>query len=90
MAKHEPMAEHPESRQLPDYPADGGNDGPIVIANEFVDAVVRRVATRNGVRLEIWSPRRGSRILLDAVALDCLSFQDPDLISQLLARNPGQ
>ena len=25
-----------------------------------------------------------------AVALDCLSFQEPELITQLLARNPGQ
>ena len=61
-----------------------------MVANEFADVVVRRVETRNGVRLDIWSPRRGTRVLLDAVALDCLSFQQPELISQLLARNPGQ
>ena len=61
-----------------------------MIANEFADVVIRKVETRNGMRLDIWSPRRGSRVLLDAVALDCLSFQEPELISQLLARNPAQ
>jgi hypothetical protein len=61
-----------------------------VIANEFADVVIRKVETRNGMRLDIWSPRRGSRVQLDAVALDCLSYQEPELISQLIARNPGQ
>ncbi|KIQ08070.1 hypothetical protein RU01_21700 [Rhodococcus sp. MEB064] len=60
----------------------------MVIANEFADVVVRKVATRNGVRLDIWSPRRGTRVMLDAVALDCLSFQEPSLISELLSRRP--
>lgn len=63
--------------------------GPVVIANEFADVEVRPVATRNGMRLEILSPRRGTRILLDAVALDCLSYQDPEIISSLLERTPG-
>lgn len=86
----EPGIEHPPTGDVSEYPTDGGTDGPIVVANEFADVVVRRVETRNGVRLDIWSPRRGTRVLLDAVALDCLSFQQPELISQLLARNPGQ
>lgn len=85
-----PQVERSEVREADEYPADGGNDGPIVIANEFADVVVRRVHTRNGVRLDIWSPRRGTRIRLDAVALDCLSYQQPELITELLARNPGQ
>jgi hypothetical protein len=85
-----PVIEHPPTGEAPEYPQDGGNDGPIIIANEFVDVVVRRVRTRNGMRLAIWSPRRGTRVLLDAVALDCLSFQQPELITELLARNPGQ
>ncbi|MBR8640536.1 dihydrodiol dehydrogenase [Streptomyces tuirus] len=72
------------------YPVDGGTAGPIVIANEFADVVVRKVQTRNGVRLDVWSPRRGTRVMLDAVALDCLSFQEPELITELLSRNPGQ
>ena len=85
---HEPIFENPELGDVSDYPMDGGSDGPIVIANEFADVVVRKVTTRNGVRLDIWSPRRGSRVLLDAVALDCLSFQEPRLISDLLSRRP--
>lgn len=85
-----PTVERPEVHEAPEYPTDGGNRGPIVIANEFADVVVRKVDTRNGVRLDIWSPRRGTRIRLDAVALDCLSYQEPELITELLARNPGQ
>ena len=91
MADHrDPLVERPDTGDISEYPTDGGTDGPIVIANEFADVVIRKVATRNGMRLDIWSPKRGSRVLLDAVALDCLSFQEPELISQLLARNPGQ
>lgn len=86
----DPQVRPPETGDVAEYPVDGGNDGPIVIANEFADVVVRKVRTRNGIRLDIWSPKRGSRVQLDAVALDCLSFQEPELITQLLARNPGQ
>lgn len=69
----------------------GGDDGrSIVIANEFADVVICKVETRNGMRLEIRSPRRGTVVRLDAVALDCLSFQEPELITALLSRNPGQ
>lgn len=87
---YEPLVERPETGDVSEYPVDGGNHGPIVIANEFADVVIRKIETRNGMRLDIWSPRRGSRVLLDAVALDCLSYQEPELISQLIARNPGQ
>lgn len=86
----EPAFERPEVGDVSEYPTDGGQDGPIVIANEFADVVVRKVQTRNGVRLDVWSPRRGTRVLLDAVALDCLSFQDSELITELLSRDPGQ
>jgi hypothetical protein len=83
-----PIFENPEVGDRSTYPTET-SDGPIVIANEFADAVVRKVETRNGMRLDIWSPRRGSRIMLDAVALDCLSYQDPELITELLARRPA-
>lgn len=86
----DPQVDRPPVGDVSEYPLDGGTDGPIVIANEFADVLVRKVATRNGMRLDIWSPKRGSRVQLDAVALECLSFQEPELISQLLARNPGQ
>ena len=83
-AEHEP-AEYSTAA----LPSDGGVDGPIVIANEFADVVVRRVRTRNGMRLEISSPRRGTRVHLDAVALDCLSYQPPETFTEMLERTPG-
>lgn len=69
------------------HPDDGYN-GPIVVANEFADVEVRRVVTRNGMRLEIFSPRRGTRVLLDAVELDCLTWQPPETFSELIERSP--
>jgi len=90
MSDQDPDVTRPDEGSESVYPVDGGTDGPILIANEFADVVVRKVETRNGMRLDIWSPRRGSRVQLDAVALDCLSFQEPELITQLLSRNPGQ
>jgi hypothetical protein len=89
-ADHTPQVEQPDLGDVSEYPTAGSNDGPIVIANEFADVVLRKVETRNGMRLDIWSPRRGTRIRLDAVALDCLSFQQPELITELLSRNPAQ
>lgn len=59
-------------------------DEPMIIANEFVDVEVRRVHTRNGVRLEIHSPRRGTTIRLDAMVLDALTWQQPEVFSQML------
>ncbi len=88
--QHDPLVQRPDVGEVSEYPTDRSNDGPIIVANEFADVVVRRVETRNGMRLDIWSPKRGSRVQLDAVALDCLSFQEPELITQLLSRNPGQ
>ena len=57
---------------------------PIVVANEFVDVEVRRVLTRNGMRLEIRSPRRGTSVRLDAMVLDALTRQPPEVLSDLL------
>lgn len=84
-----PRAENPAPGEPLEFPRDGGNDGPIVVANEFADVVVRKVQTRNGVRLELWSPKRGTCVRYDAVALDVLSFQEPEFISDLLARTPS-
>lgn len=74
---------------MTEMPTDGGVEGPILIANEFADVVVSRVRTRNGARLEIWSPRRGTRVQLDAVALDCLSYQQPETFTAMLERTPS-
>lgn len=90
MSEQDPGVNRPDEGSESVYPVDGGTNDAILIANEFADVVVRKVETRNGMRLDIWSPRRGSRVQLDAVALDCLSFQEPELITQLLSRNPGQ
>lgn len=84
-----PQAENPDEGEVFEIPRDGGNDGPIVIANEFANVVVRKVETRNGVRLELWSPRRGTCVRYDAVALDALSYQEPEFITELLSRTPG-
>ena len=66
-----------------------GVPGPILVTNEFADVVVTQVRTRNGVRLDIWSPRRGSRVQLDAVTLDCLSYQPAETFTEMLAEKPG-
>lgn len=78
-----------EGKLLADVPADGGSPGPIVVSNEFADVVISQVRTRNGVRLDIWSPRRGTRIQLDAVELDCLSYQPKEVFTEMLERRPG-
>lgn len=62
---------------------------PIVVANEFVNVEVRRVLTRNGVRLEIRSPRRGTSVRLDAMVLDALTMQPPEVFSDLLKSESG-
>jgi hypothetical protein len=57
----------------------------IAIANEFASVVVRRVETRNGVRLRIESPRLQRSIDLDPLELESLTWQSHDLFSRLLA-----
>jgi hypothetical protein len=57
------------------------------IVNEFGAARVRKVLTRNGERLEIATPHLGHAIRLDALALEALSWQQPELLSRLL-ENP--
>ena len=74
---------------VPDGAASPPTAATIVIANEFVDVEVRRVLTRNGVRLEIYSPRRGTRVRLDAMILDALTWQRPEVFSDLLRSESG-
>jgi hypothetical protein len=46
--------------------SDAGHTGEYLhLANEFAEVLVRRVNTRNGVRLEIVAPKLERRILLD-------------------------
>lgn len=67
-------------------PSASDREGPIRITNEFADVVITRVRTRNGERLDIWSPRRGTRVQLDAVMLDCLSMQKSETFTELLQK----
>ena len=57
------------------------------IANEFAEVFCRRVETRNGMRLEITSPRMGTTIRLDALELESLTWQTPEVFSEFL-ENP--
>ena len=56
------------------------------ITNEFASVLVRRVKTRNGVRLRISSPRTESSIDLDALSLESLTWQRAETFSKLLSR----
>jgi hypothetical protein len=55
------------------------------IVNEFTGVRVRKLLTRNGERLEVESMRLGYRIKLDALGLEALSWQAPEVISGWLA-----
>jgi hypothetical protein len=54
------------------------------IGNEFALVRFRKVWTRNGERLEIESVRRGTRIRLDAIELESLTWQTPETFSRFL------
>jgi len=56
----------------------------IELGNEFATVHVRKVFTRNGVRLDISSPRLGYSIRLDPLALESLTWQNIDVISKFL------
>jgi hypothetical protein len=73
--------ERPSSLDL----APGERAGPdFALANEFATVRVRRVETRNGVRLEISSPRLGRIIRLDPLALESLTWQTMETFSGFL------
>ncbi len=59
------------------------------LENEFARVVVRRVQTRNGVRLEIIAPKlqRGTRLC--PVELEALTWQQPEHFSELLSTPYG-
>ncbi|MBV8719263.1 MAG: dihydrodiol dehydrogenase [Chloroflexi bacterium] len=57
------------------------------LTNEFATVRVRRVFTRNGVRLEISSPRLGRAIRLDPLSLESLTWQTSETFSEFL-RHP--
>jgi hypothetical protein len=55
------------------------------LSNEFAVVTVRKVHTRNGVRLEIAAPRLGHVIQLCPVELETLTWQTSDTFSAFLA-----
>jgi hypothetical protein len=62
---------------------------PFDIANEFATVTVRRVETRNGMRLRIESPRLQRSIDLDPLELESLTWQSHEFFSRLLAEPFG-
>jgi hypothetical protein len=54
------------------------------ISNESATALVRKVRTGNGVRLEIYSPEVDRRVYLDPLLLDSLTWQTPETFSEIL------
>ena len=64
-----------------DYTPDGDW---IEVGNEFASVGVRRVLTRNGVRLQVRSAKLESDVFLDAVVLESLTWQTADSLSLLL------
>lgn len=54
------------------------------ISNESAIALVRKVRTRNGVRLEIHSPEMDKRVYLDPLLLESLAWQTPETFSDIL------
>lgn len=48
-----------------------------VVANEFAVVSLRKVYTRNGERLEIRSLGHDQSVLLDAIALEALTWSSP-------------
>ncbi|WP_327579048.1 dihydrodiol dehydrogenase [Streptomyces sp. NBC_00145] len=75
--------------------ADYGDEGTVRageslrIANEFTDVRVRKVWTRQGERLELSVPKKGYRILLDAMQLEIVAAQEPEKFTELFAVNLG-
>jgi hypothetical protein len=61
------------------------DEHPLGLANEFAEVVVRKVRTRNGVRLEIAAPRLERRVLLCPLELEALTWQTSETFSRLLA-----
>jgi hypothetical protein len=65
------------------------DSAPLIIGNEFATVIVEKVATRNGQRLRICSPRLNTSVELDALALESLTWQPPETFSRFLAQPFG-
>ena len=49
---------------------------PLMIANEFAEVIVRKVETRNGVRLLIRSAKSGQWVSIDPLEAESLTWQN--------------
>jgi hypothetical protein len=58
------------------------------VSNESAIALVRKVRTRNGVRLEIHSPEKDRRVYLDPLVLESLAWQTPKTFADTLEDPP--
>jgi hypothetical protein len=59
------------------------------ISNESALTLVRKIRTRNGVRLEIYSPEMDKRVYLDPLLLESLAWQTPETFSNTLENPPA-
>jgi hypothetical protein len=55
------------------------------LSNEFADVVVRKVETRNGIRLSIKAPKLDREILLCPLELESLTWQTTKTFSEFLS-----
>ncbi|MED4601063.1 hypothetical protein P9314_10150 [Paenibacillus validus] len=62
----------------------------IIVGNEFTQVLIKKVYTRNGERLEITSPKLNQSILLDPLALESLTWQEPEVFTEFLAKPFGK
>ncbi len=58
------------------------------VSNESAIALVRKIRTRNGVRLEIHSPEKDRRVYLDPLVLESLAWQTPQTFADTLEDPP--
>ena len=58
------------------------------ISNDSAIALVRKVRTRNGVRMEIYSPESEKRVYLDPLLIESLSWQTSETFSDTLENPP--
>jgi len=76
------------NEQLADL-LNGAVGEPITLANEFTEAVVRRVDTRNGSRLLIHAPKSGRWITLDALEVEALTRQNARTLAAMVGNSAG-
>jgi hypothetical protein len=63
---------------------DPADSQPVELANEYALVRVRKVDTRNGVRLEIEAPHLDRVIRLCPLELESLTWQTPETFSEFL------